>query len=132
MLSYLIAVLIVAGIYALLTLGLNLHYGFTGLINFGHVGFFAIGAYTSALLTLNGAPIAVGMAAGLVLAAASAWPLGLLTLRLREDYLAIVTLGFSEIVRVVLISEQWLTKGVQGLPGIPRPFVALGIGGGAE
>jgi branched-chain amino acid transport system permease protein len=132
MLSYAAAVLIIAGIYSLLTLGLTLHYGFTGLINFGHVGFFAIGAYTSALLTLNGMPIALGMVAAILLAAASAYPLGLLTLRLREDYLAIVTLGFSEVVRIVLVSEQWLTKGVQGLPGIPRPFVALGVGGGAE
>lgn len=126
MLSYLVAVLIVAGIYALLTQGLNLHYGFTGLINFGHVGFFAIGAYASALLALHGQPIAEGFLAAIILAALSAYPLGLVALRLRDDYLAIVTLGFSEIVRIVIVSEQWLTGGVQGLPGIPRPFASLG------
>jgi branched-chain amino acid transport system permease protein len=132
MLSYLVAVLIVTGIYALLTLGLNLHYGFTGLINFGHVGFFAIGAYASALVALAGWPIALGFVVAVVLAALAACPLGLLALRLHEEYLAIVSLGFSEIVRIVIVSEEGLTRGVQGLPGIPRLFVSLGIGGGAE
>lgn len=129
MLSYLVAIAIFAGIYALLTFGLNLHYGYTGLINFGHVGFFALGAYSSALLTLHGAPFVVGFAAAVAVAAVMALPLGLLAIRLRDDYLAIVTLGFSEIVRIVIQSEQDLTGGVQGLPGIPRPFVALGVGG---
>ncbi len=132
MTGYLVAVAIVAGVYMLLTIGLNLHYGFTGLINFGHVGFFAIGAYTSALLTLNGAPLALGLAAAAVLGGLAAYPIGLLSLRLRAEYLAIVTLAFSECVRLVIVNERWLTNGVQGLPGIPRPFLALGIGGGAE
>ncbi len=129
MLSYLIAILIVTGIYALLTQALNFHYGFMGLINFGHVGFFAIGAYTSALLTLSGHSIALGFVAAIVLAALSACPLGLLALRLREDYLAIVTLGFAEIVRVVIVSEDWLTRGTQGLANVPRPFASLGASG---
>ncbi|SLN64332.1 branched-chain amino acid ABC transporter permease [Oceanibacterium hippocampi] len=132
MLAYITAVAIVFCIYALLTLSLNLHFGFTGLINFGHVGFFAIGAYAAALCSLNGMPYVVGFTAAAALAALAAWPLGLLALRLREDYLAIVTLAFSEIVRVVITAEEWLTNGVQGLPGIPRPFASLGIGGNAE
>jgi len=132
MLAYLVAVAIVFGIYALLTISLDLHYGFTGLINFGHVGFFSIGAYASAILTLHGLPYVVGFAAAAALAALSAWPLGLLALRLREDYLAIVTLAFAEIVRIVITAEEWLTGGVQGLSGIPRPFAGLGIGGAAE
>ncbi len=128
MLGYLAAIAIVVGIYALLTLGLNLQFGFTGLINFGHVGFFAIGAYGSALLTLHGAPFVGGFAAAMILAALAALPLGLLAIRLRDDYLAIVTLGFAEIVRLVIQSEQELTGGVQGLSGIPRPFGQLGVG----
>ena len=128
MLSYLVAILIVTGIYALLTQALNFHYGFMGLINFGHVGFFAIGAYASALLTLSGYPIALGFALAIILAALSAAPLGLLALRLRGDYLAIVTLGFAEIVRVVIVSEDWLTRGTQGLANVPRPFANLGPG----
>jgi branched-chain amino acid transport system permease protein len=128
MLAYLVAVAIIFGIYALLTLSLDLHYGFTGLINFGHVGFFAIGAYTSAIATLNGLPYIAGFTAAAALAALAAWPLGLLALRLREDYLAIVTLAFSEIVRVIVTAEKWLTRGTQGLPDIPRPFASLGSG----
>ncbi len=128
MLPYLVTIAIMIGIYGLLTLGLNLQYGYTGLINFGHVAFFAIGAYTSALISLAGYPIALGMAAGTVLAFLAAYPLGLLCLRLRADYLAIVTLSFSEIIRTVLISEEWLTEGTQGLPGIPKPFSSLSQG----
>lgn len=126
--AYLVAVGIVVLIYALLAIGLNLQYGETGLINFGHVAFFALGAYTSALLSLRGWPLAVGFALGAVVAALAALPLGLAALRLREDYLAIVTLGFSETVRLVLQQEAWLTQGVQGLPGIPKLFGALGRG----
>lgn len=128
MLSYLIAIGIMTSIYGMLTLGLNLHYGYTGMINFGHVAFFAVGAYTSALLSLAGYPIPLGMLVGTAAAAVMAYPLGILCLRLRADYLAIVTLSFSEIVRVVIISEEWLTNGTRGLAGIPRPFSGLGIG----
>ncbi|MCU0987960.1 MAG: branched-chain amino acid ABC transporter permease, partial [Acetobacteraceae bacterium] len=113
----------------LLSLGLTLHYGLTGLINFGHVGFFCIGAYAGAILsTKAGMPIIVGFVAAALLAGLAAWPLGLVSLRLRDDYFAIVTLGFSETVRLVVTSEQWLTNGVQGIPGIPRLFEGLGVG----
>ena len=124
--AYLAAIAIIALIYILLALGLTLQYGLTGLINFGHVGFFAIGAYTSALLALNGVPLVVSFAAAALLAGLAAWPIGLVSLRLRDDYFAIVTLGFSEVVRIVITSEQWLTNGVQGIPGIPRLYERLG------
>jgi branched-chain amino acid transport system permease protein len=124
--AYLIAIGIIALIYVILSLGLTLQYGLTGLINFGHVGFFAIGAYTSALLALNGVPLIFSFAAAAVLAALAAWPIGLVSLRLRDDYFAIVTLGFSEVVRIVITSEKWLTSGVQGIPGIPRLYEGLG------
>jgi branched-chain amino acid transport system permease protein len=124
--AYLVAIGIIALIYVLLSLGLTLQYGLTGLINFGHVGFFAIGAYASALLVLNGAPMIVGFAAAALLAGVAAWPIGLVSLRLRDDYFAIVTLGFSEVVRIVLTSERWLTNGVQGVPGIPRLYPGFG------
>jgi branched-chain amino acid transport system permease protein len=131
MTGYLEAVGTIGGIYALLALGLNLQYGYTGLINFGVVGFFAIGAYTSALLSLHGVPYALDFAAAAALAALFAWPLGVICLRLRDDYLAIVTLAFAEIVRTVIISEDWLTSGTRGIPGIPRPFAGLAEGTGA-
>ncbi len=129
MTAYLVAMLILVGIYALLALGLNLHWGYTGLINFGHVGFFAIGAYTSALVTTRlGWPIPAGFAAAVVLAGLSAYPLGLVSIRLRVDYLAIVTLGFSEVVRAFLVNERWLTNGTNGISYIPRPFAGLTTG----
>ena len=124
--AYFIAISIIALIYVILSLGLTLQYGLTGLINFGHVGFFAIGAYTSALLALKGVPLVFSFAAAAALAGLAAWPIGLVSLRLRDDYFAIVTLGFSEVVRIVITSERWLTNGVQGVPGIPRLYDSLG------
>ena len=126
--AYLVAIAIVGAIYVLLTLGLTLQYGLTGLVNFGHVGFFAIGAYASAIVSMQGVPLPLSFAAAAALAALAAWPLGLVALRLRDDYFAVVTLGFSETVRLALTSEKWLTNGVQGIPGIPRSFAGLGVG----
>jgi branched-chain amino acid transport system permease protein len=123
--AYIAAIAIIALIYTLLSLGLTLQYGLTGLINFGHVGFFAIGAYVSALLAFQGVPLAVGFVAAAVISGLAAIPIGMVSLRLRDDYFAIVTLGFSETVRLVITSEGWLTNGVQGLPGIPRLFADL-------
>ncbi|MDX8469732.1 branched-chain amino acid ABC transporter permease [Mesorhizobium sp. VK23B] len=128
MLPYFVAILIIAAIYVLLALGLNLQFGLTGLINFGHVGFFCIGAYTAALLGQAGVPWPLTFLVGAALAAIAAWPLGLVSLKLKDDYFAIVSLGFSEIVRIIVTSEQWLTKGVQGLTGIPKLMGFLGTG----
>ncbi len=125
--AYLVAIAIVTAIYTLLALGLNLQFGFTGIINFGHVGFFCIGAYAAAILSLHGIPAPVGFLVAAVVAGAAAWPIGLVSLRLRDDYFAIVTLGFGEVVRLVATSEQWLTKGVQGIPGIPPLFDGTGL-----
>ncbi|MCZ8182173.1 MAG: branched-chain amino acid ABC transporter permease [Beijerinckiaceae bacterium] len=126
--AYLVAIGIISAIYVLLALGLTLQYGMTGIINFGHVGFFAIGAYATALFAQAGWPLPVGFVAAALLAALAAWPLGMISLRLREDYFAIVSLGFSEIVRLVVTSEKWLTNGVQGIPGIPKLFAGFGVG----
>ncbi len=126
--AYLVAIAIVGAIYVLLTLGLTLQYGLTGLVNFGHVGFFAIGAYASAIVSMQGVPLVASFAFAALLAALSAWPIGLVALRLRDDYFAVVTLGFGETVRLAITSEKWLTNGVQGIPGIPRTFAGLGVG----
>jgi branched-chain amino acid transport system permease protein len=137
-LSGLVAVLvftgIFAGIYALLSLGLNLQWGFTGLFNIGIAGFYAIGAYTSALLTTPappnqvggfGVPIAIGMLGSMLTAGILAFLIGRITLRLRDDYLAIATIGLAETLRLVLKNEEWLTNGVQGIRDIPRPLQHL-------
>ena len=121
--NYLVAMATFAGIYALLALGLNLVWGLTGMINLGLVGFFALGAYVSALLTKAlGAPIPVGLAAAMVATAAAGALMALTTARLRGDYLAIITLGFSEVVRIVASNEIWLTNGTDGISGIPGPL----------
>jgi branched-chain amino acid transport system permease protein len=123
--NYLIAMAVSAGIYALMALGLNVIWGMAGQVNLGLVGFFAVGAYVSALLTLKlGAPIMVGVLAGALAAAAVGAVVSLVTARLRGDYLAIVTLGFAETIRVVASNEIWLTNGTDGLSGIPGPWRA--------
>ncbi|MDE2573231.1 MAG: branched-chain amino acid ABC transporter permease [bacterium] len=125
--SYLYTVLAFGLIYAMLALGLNLQMGFTGIINFGYVAFVAIGAYTSAILTVNyGWPIALAWSAAALLAALASYPLGLLTIRLGGDYLAVVTLGFSELVVLFILNQRGLTRGAMGIVGIHQPFAAFG------
>ena len=104
-----------AGIYSLLGLGIQLEFGLAGLLNFGHVAFMAIGAYTMAILVVK-AEWSMWLALPLaILAAAIAGViLGLPTLRLRADYFAIATIAFSEIVRYVATNEDRLTGGSQG------------------
>jgi len=110
--SYLIAMATFACIYGLMTISLNLSWGITGMVNLGIAGFFGIGAYTSALLTIGlHWPVAIGILCAMVAGAIAGAVLTFATLRLRDDYLAIVTLGFAEIVRLVIINELWLTNG---------------------
>ncbi len=129
--NYAIFLGILIGIYALLSLGLNIQWGFTGLFNAGIAGFFAIGAYTTAILTsphLPGRvggfemPILVGWAGAMIVAGLIAWPIGKICLRFRSDYLAIATIGVAEIIRLAIRTEEWLTGGTRGITGIPRPF----------
>ena len=106
---------VVAGIYTILALGLQLQFGLTGLLNFGQVAFMAIGAYTMAILVVKEG-LSMWLAAPLAIAAAATAGLllGIPSLRLRADYFAIVTIAFSEIVRYVATNEQSLTGGSQG------------------
>jgi branched-chain amino acid transport system permease protein len=120
---YLVAIAVTAGIYALMALGMNVIWGMAGLINLGLVGFFAVGAYVSGLLTLKlGVPIVAGVAAGAIAAALFGVAVALITVRLRGDYLAIVTLGFAESLRIFMSNELWIANGTDGLSGIPGPF----------
>ena len=121
--NYLIAMATFACFYALMALGLNLVWGMAGMINLGLVGFFAFGAYVSALATKRGGvPMVLGVAGALVLTAAAGAVMALVTARLRGDYLAIITLGFSEVVRITASNEIWLTNGTDGISGIPGPW----------
>jgi ABC-type branched-subunit amino acid transport system permease subunit len=106
---------VVAGIYTILALGLQIQFGFAGLLNFGQVAFMAIGAYTMAILVVKeGWSMWLAAPLGVAAAAAGGLVLGLPTLRLRADYFAIVTIAFSEIVRYVATNEDALTGGSQG------------------
>jgi branched-chain amino acid transport system permease protein len=120
--NYLVAMVTYAGFYALMALALNLVWGMTGMINLGLVGFFATGAYVSALTTKRlGWPMALGLVAAVVLAAGAGVVMAMITARLRGDYLAIITLGFSEVVRITASNEIWLTNGTDGISGIAGP-----------
>jgi neutral amino acid transport system permease protein len=111
-------------IYAMLGLGLNLQWGFTGLINFGVAGFVAVGAYGTVVLSMTGLPLFVSMVAGGLVAAIFGLGLGIATLRLREDYLAIVTIGAAELVRLVVNNESLVDgkPGAIGINGFPLPL----------
>jgi neutral amino acid transport system permease protein len=122
MVGYLISLAISIAIYALFSLGLNLQWGYTGLINFGHIAFMTLGAYATVLLSQNGVPIFLAALAGASLAAFLGLLIGLSTLRLREDYLAIVTIGVSEVLRLVATNEEWLTQGTRGVVNFPLPL----------
>ena len=144
--GYLAGFIIMAGIYAVFALGLNVHWGFTGLFNIGIAGFFALGAYTTALLTTqppdpnlfedfkfggnwSGLPFLdlgvdlwffLGLAAAAAACGLIALIIGYVTLRLRDDYLAIATLGLAESVRLFFLNEKWIANGSKGLYRIPK------------
>ena len=122
--SYHTEILATAALYALLALGLNLIVGYAGLLHLGYAAFFGIGAYTYALLNLRlGWPFWAGLSTAGLAAGIAAVLLGLPAVRVRGDYLAIVTLGFGEIIRVVATNlEEW-TGGPNGLMGIAHPVV---------
>ena len=129
---YLLTLLNIGAIYAVLCLGLNVQWGVTGLFNVGIAGFFAVGAYTSAILTapespnfLGGfaLPVPVGWVGAMLLSGICALLIGAATIRLRADYLAIGTIGIAEIIRLVLKNEEWMTNGVRGITTVPRPLV---------
>jgi branched-chain amino acid transport system permease protein len=123
MLNYLLSMLTFAGLYMLMALGLNIVWGMAGMINLGLVGFFGVGAYVSALLTLKlGVALPLGWIVAAIAAALAGALVAVLTARFRGDYLAIVTLGFSEVVRLVASNEIWLTNGTDGISGIPGPW----------
>ncbi|MCC7283750.1 MAG: branched-chain amino acid ABC transporter permease [Acetobacteraceae bacterium] len=122
--NYIVAMLVFAAFYGMMALGLNLIWGMAGMINLGIVGFFGFGAYVSAMLTRRHfeLPIPAGWVAATVLTALAGCLVALTVARLKGDYLAIVTLGFAEIVRLVGSNEIWLTGGTDGISGIPGPW----------
>ncbi len=125
MIEYITTLFINAAIFALFSLGLNLQWGFAGLVNFGHVAFMTVGAYTTVLLTLNGVPWFLAFLIASAIAGLLGIIIGSTALKLREDYLGIVTIGVSEMVRLFVNNEEWLTKGTRGVQDFPLPLVTL-------
>jgi branched-chain amino acid transport system permease protein len=121
--AYLIHLAILIGIYLILAISLQLSIGYTGMLNLGHVAFYCIGAYTSALLALNGWPFLLCLLIGGVVAMLFGFLLAIPTNKLKGDYLALATLGFSFVVYAVALNWTSLTRGPLGLPGIPRPEI---------
>ena len=122
MVGYLVFLTISAGFYGIFALGLNLQWGFTGLINFGHVAFMTVGAYATVLLSSQGVPLFLAVIVGAAIAALLGLLIGISTLRLREDYLAIVTIGVSELIRLIANNEENLTGGTFGVQRFPLPL----------
>jgi branched-chain amino acid transport system permease protein len=116
-------------IFAVLALGLNVVVGYTGILHLGIAAFFAIGAYAAGILTVAsysfGAPFLVALVFGTVAAALVGLLLGAPTLRLRGDYLALVTLGFGEVVKASLKNAEAITAGTRGLSPVPPPTETL-------
>jgi branched-chain amino acid transport system permease protein len=131
---YAVSLLTFGGIYAVMALGLNVQWGFTGMFNAGIAGFFAVGAYTSALLTTAASarhiggldlPVVFGCLAAMIIAGIIAYGVAKICIRLRSDYLAIATLGIAEILRLMFKNETWATNGPRGVSLIPKPFETL-------
>lgn len=123
--DYVIDVVIISGIYIIIALGLNVVVGFTGLLHLGFVAFYALGAYGYALInTRLGLGFWSAMPLSVFLTTVSGFLLAVPALRLKGDYLALVTLGFGEIVRLILNNWDGFTNGPNGISGIASPSVA--------
>jgi len=124
MISFLVLIGIVVCFSAILALALNFQWGLGGMVNFGLTGFYALGAYAAALLMLKGgANTFVATVGAMAIVAAACGLVAFVTLRVtEEDYFAIVTLGVGEMLRLMALNEDWLTRGALGLTGVPRPF----------
>ncbi len=119
---YLLRTSIMALVYVVLALSLNFVLGFAGQLSMGHSSFYGVGAYVTALLMVNfNVPFVIAFLASAVISGLFGFLLGMPTLRLKGDYLAIVTIGFGEIFRLILINWIDVTRGPAGIPGVPRP-----------
>jgi len=121
---YVMHIVIMTGVYMMLAVSVDIIYGYAGQLNLGQAAFYAIGAYTAALLMLRlNVSYWVAMPAAGLAATVFGVLLGMPTLRLRGLYLGIATMGFSEVIRLILLSWVSFTRGPMGLPGIPSPTI---------
>ncbi len=118
--------LIMAGIFAVLALSLNLLLGYTGQLSLGHAAFFGIGAYATALLSVKGGCSPwIGLLAAIALPGAAGWVIGRLALKLRGAYFVLLTISCAGCVSLVSVNWMDLTNGPLGLPGVPALEIAL-------
>jgi branched-chain amino acid transport system permease protein len=123
--AYHLHVVIMAGIFTILALSLNLLLGYTGQLSLGHAAFFGIGAYTAALLALLLEwPFWFGLPAAAALAGVAGWAIGRLALKVRGAYFVLVTISFAGVISLVSVNWMELTNGPLGLPGVPAPTLA--------
>lgn len=125
--DYFLHIMIMSGINIILVLSLNVISGFTGQISLGHAAFFGIGAYTSALLALKGIPVWLAMFISTPISAFVGLLIGYPVLRLRGHFFAIATLGFGEIIHLIINNWVKVTRGPMGLSGIPKPEAIMNI-----
>jgi len=110
-------------VFVIAAMGLNLTLGYAGQISLAQGAFVGIGAYVAALLTINGWPLGLAVVLALVMCFAIGWVLGYPALRVKHHYLAFVTLAFSTLAFLVFRNEEWLTGGIYGISGVPRPSI---------
>lgn len=121
---YTLHLLSLIGVYAIVAMGLNLVFGYTGQISLGHAAYFAVGAYTSALLTSQlGIPFELSLVAAVLLTAVLGLLVGIPSLKLEGSYLAMATIGFGEIIKMLLVNWEKLTGGPAGISRIPHPEI---------
>jgi branched-chain amino acid transport system permease protein len=122
--EYVLNTAVMAGIYIILTSGLNITNGYTGLFQFGHAAFYGIGAYTAAILsTRYGFGFLITLPLGGIIAALIGAAIAVPTLRLKGIFLALVTIGFQQIAYLVIMNWMTLTRGPMGIPGVPPPNI---------
>ncbi|MFV7930236.1 branched-chain amino acid ABC transporter permease, partial [Enterococcus faecium] len=118
---YLMDVFVLTCLYGTMAVAWNLAAGFTGLLSLGHSLFIGIGAYAAAIITTQGWPLVAALVVAVALCFVVGWLLGYPALRVQHHYLAFVTLAFSTLAYLVFRNEEWLTKGIYGITGVPRP-----------
>lgn len=121
MTTYLISILVLVSIAGIAALSLNLQWGLTGMVNFGLFGFYMLAAYVYAQLAATGASPWLALAGAIAVSGIASALTSLISMRLADDYLAIVTLAFAECLRLIVIHEDWLTRGSLGIANIARP-----------
>jgi len=121
--AYLIHIAIIICIEVILALSLQISIGYTGLLNLGHIAFFGIGAYASALLVMNGTPWIIAFLCAGIVPMIFAFLLSIPTNKLKGDYLALATVGFSFVIYALMLNWTSLTRGPLGIPGITKPIL---------